>query len=75
MTKDHTDLINRIITHLKAGGMVQITTHLKSTVFDSRHADMFKVGKDGSPLVQRGKNWDDIRWCGIRFSKLPEVMK
>lgn len=68
---DYTELINKIVTHLKSGGKVQITTHTKSWVYEKKHAAMFKVGNDGSPLVQSGKRWDDIRWCGVRYSILP----
>ncbi len=62
------ELVNRIVKHLNDGGMVQLTTYLKSTVYDKRHADMFKSGSDGSPLVRHGKRWESFLGCGIRFS-------
>lgn len=49
------------------GKRVQVTTHLKSTIYDKRHADMFKV-RGNSLYVRRGrKNWDCLDYCGIRI--------
>lgn len=64
---DGKKLIGDIKNHLNNGGVVVISTYTKSTQYEKKHADMFKVGGDGSPLVQRGKNFDDIRYCAIRF--------
>ena len=48
-------------------GIVQVTTHLRSTVYRHKHRDMFRLGKSGSLYVQRGRNWDCIDYCGIRL--------
>ncbi len=61
------ELISRITEHMSRGGSVQISTYTKSTIYAPKYINMFKVGADGSPLVQRGKNWDDIRYCSIRL--------
>lgn len=53
---------------LRAGLRVQVTTYLKSTVYDGRHLAMFKA-TEKSLYVQRGKNWDCIDYCGIRFER------
>lgn len=67
MTKDFSPMIDEIKNHLSKGGRVVIATHTKATIYDRRHISMFKVGKNGSPLVQRGKHWDDIRYTAIRL--------
>lgn len=61
------DIIQKIKTHLANGGKVQITTYTRSTMYDARHIDGFKVGRDGSPLVQRGRAWDDFRYASVRL--------
>ncbi len=62
------DKLNQIQESLKAGLRVQVTTYLKSTVYDSRHVGMFKVaGK--SLYAQHGRRWDCIDYCSIRFEK------
>jgi len=61
------DIINKIRTHLANGGRVQITTYTRSVMYDARHIDSFKVGRDGSPLVQRGRTWDDFRYASVKL--------
>lgn len=65
------EIIQQIVKHLNGdpNAAVQITTYTKSTVYGPKHVGMFKVGKSGSPLVQRGKHWDDISGCKIQFGK------
>lgn len=67
--KDYTNMIEEIKLHLSEGGRVMIATYTKATLYDKRHIEMFKVGADGSPLVQHGKRWDDIRFSTIRLYK------
>jgi hypothetical protein len=50
------------------GNVVQVTTYLKSTVYEHKHAGMFKATNTGL-YVQRGKRWDDISRTSIRFGK------
>ena len=61
------DIIHKIKVHLANGGKVQIITHTRSTMYDARHIEMFKVGRDGSPLVQRGRSWDAFRYACVRL--------
>ena len=49
-----------IRNHLLSGGAVQITTYLRSTVYKTKHADMFRIGNSGALYVQRGENLDCI---------------
>lgn len=42
--------------HLQRGGRIQITTHMRSTVYDRRHADLFRQNKAGDLFVVQGKN-------------------
>ncbi len=53
---------------LAAGMRVQVSTHYKSTVYEPKHVGMFKLA-DGSLYVQRGKSWDCIDYCSIRFER------
>jgi len=53
---------------LKDGRRVQVSTHLKSTVYDERHIAMFRTMKN-SLYVQRGRAWDCIDYCSIRFER------
>lgn len=43
--------------HLESGGAVQVSTYLKSTIYDSRHVGWFKES-NGELYVKRGKGWD-----------------
>ena len=53
-----------IKARLAAGDDVYISTYLRSTRYQPKHADMFKAFKNGA-FVQRGKNWDCIDGCKI----------
>jgi hypothetical protein len=65
---EKTELFNKIKETLaQKNGVVQVTTYLRSTVYKHKHADMFRQGKSGSIYVQRGRNWDCIDYCKIRF--------
>jgi hypothetical protein len=48
----------KLNAHLAAGGIVQITTYLKSTMYDSRHAGWFTENSKGELFVRRGKSRD-----------------
>ena len=65
-------LLPKIQETLKSGLRVQVSTHLRSTVYDERHAGMFKAS-GRSLYVQRGKNWDCIDYCSIRFESAKVV--
>jgi hypothetical protein len=69
MDTDKKELLNAIQETLNSGLRVQVSTHLKSTIYDSRHVGMFKVSGN-SLYAQRGKKWDCIDYCSIRFEKL-----
>jgi len=56
----------RIAAHLEAGGKVVIGTYTRATVYSKNHADMFRATRSGL-FVRRGKHWDCIDYCAIRF--------
>lgn len=43
---------------LRDDGYVQVTTHLRSTLYSARHAGWFTQGKDGNLYVRRGRTKD-----------------
>lgn len=51
--------------HLASGGVVQVTTYMRSTLYDSRHAGWFSERK-GSLHVQSGRRHDCLS-CGDRL--------
>ena len=57
-------LVAWIKARLAAGDDVYVSTYLRSTKYQPKHADMFKAFKNGA-FVQRGKNWDCIDGCKI----------
>jgi hypothetical protein len=57
-------LHRRIQAHLTRGGRVLVATHLKSWIH--RDPDRFQCRRDGV-YVRRGKQWDCINYCAIRF--------
>jgi hypothetical protein len=59
-------LQRKIIETFAKGGAVQIVTHLKATTYQSKHAEMFKFDRF-SAYVARGKRFDCIDFCQIRF--------
>lgn len=64
-------LVRKIESTLASGGMVMIATYTQAKQYDKRHAGMFKATKSGA-FVQRGKSWDCIDYCGIRFAQVKE---
>lgn len=61
-------LVGDICDTLNAGGYVVIATATKARRYDVRSVDSFKATKHGA-YVQRGKQWDSIDYCGIRFAR------
>lgn len=61
-------LINQIQSTLSEGGMIVIATSTKARQYDIRSIDSFKATKTGA-YVLRGKSWDCIDYCGIRFAR------
>ena len=53
-----------IKARLAAGDDVYVSTYLRATKYQPKHADMFKAFKNGA-YVQRGKSWDCIDFCKI----------
>lgn len=49
-----------------AGNVVQVCTHLRATVYSSKHAGMFREA-NGSLYVARGRHFDCIDYNLIRF--------
>lgn len=58
----------QIAAHLAAGGRVMVATYTKATFYDQRHAAMFRATRSGL-FVQRGKAWDCIDYCAIKFEE------
>ena len=56
-TRPTADAIN---AHLASGGVVQVTTYGKSTVYHPRSAGVFLETKDGSLAVRRGRSIDRL---------------
>jgi len=44
--------------HLEAGGVVQVTTYTKSTLYKQRHTGWFTESAKGELFVQRGRGKD-----------------
>lgn len=44
--------------HLASGGVVQVTTYLRSTIYDNRHAGWFSENSKGELFVRRGRSKD-----------------
>jgi hypothetical protein len=61
-------LVARIQETLNAGGCVVIATCTQARQYDVRSVDSFKATKTGA-YVKRGKSWDCIDYCGIRFAR------
>lgn len=59
---------NAIINQLQTGGDVFIVTYTRAVKYKPQHINMFRLGKSGSVYVQRGKKWDCIDYCGIKFN-------
>jgi hypothetical protein len=62
-------LYSQITSHLAQGGAVQVCTYLKATQLEAKHLNMLKMDSRGSVYLQRGKHWDCIDHCAIRFSR------
>jgi len=56
MKNNDTYTADELNAHLKSGGVVQVTTYLKSTVYTSKHAGWFSTSKGGALLVQSGNS-------------------
>ena len=48
-----------INSHLKNGGVVQVTTYLRSTLYRAKHAGWF-FEKDGQLCVQSGRSYSKL---------------
>ena len=46
--------------HLAGGGVVQVTTYLRSVLYKARNAGMFLELPDGALAVRRGRNVDRL---------------
>jgi hypothetical protein len=61
--------IAAIKSHLASGGVVIVATHLKAAQYDgARFVDSFKATRSGA-FVRRGKNWDCIDGCAVKFGR------
>ena len=64
--------LQNILDTLNLDGVVQMCTAYKTTEFRKKHINHFKLGKDGSLLVARGKNWDDASFTTFKHYR-PKV--
>ncbi len=71
------NLYTRITDHLREGGVVQVTTYTKSTLYEPKHLGLFRApGSRGiGAYVRRGKSWDYLSPLGgisVRFGRIVE---
>lgn len=61
------ETLAKIQAHLATeGNKIQVCTYTRATLYDHRHANLFKITSTGL-FVARGKSWDCIDYCGIRY--------
>lgn len=59
----------KLNAHLESGGVVQVTTYLRSTIYDGpKYAGWFTASGD-SLFVRRGKGRDCINGVSIRIGR------
>lgn len=69
-TTQQADLLRDIQEHLaEPSGRVMVATYLRATVYDRRHAGMFAL-RGGRLHVARGRSWDCIDGCAIKFGRM-----
>ena len=66
-------IADKINAHLAGGGIVQVSTYLRSTLYSAKHAGWFETIK-GSLYVQHGRSKNrlshgDHVLVGIRFGR------
>ena len=61
-------MFRQIQETLQSGGVVQVTTYTRSTLYQAKHSGMFSARKDGV-YVQSGKSVVCLNSCAIRFGK------
>lgn len=75
MTDSARDLLEKVQGHLRSGGVVQITTYLRSTVYSKpEHADWFALDGKEQMVVKCGRRRDRLTLrgkplCGFRFGR------
>lgn len=72
-------LAEKIVRHLEGGGVVQVTTYLRSVVYDgSKFAGSFRAKGNHVEALRGRKSWDSIytfydgdaeSGCSIRFGR------
>lgn len=61
-------MLRQIQETLQSGGVVQVTTRTRSTLYQKKHSGMFSARKDGV-YVQSGKSVVCLNGCVIRFGR------
>ena len=51
---------NELNQHLESGGVVQVTTYLRSTIYGQKHAGYFHELEDGALAVQHGRTFNRL---------------
>jgi hypothetical protein len=68
------ELLSKIQSHLRSGGVVQLTTYIRSTLYSAKHADWFRINAD-CVEVRNGRNWSTVTLrngqpvLGIKFGR------
>lgn len=66
-TKPEPLTADRLNSHLTAGGIVQVSTYLKSTIYTRKHAGWFTENAKGEIFVRQGRGKVCIAGIGGRF--------
>jgi len=57
----------KVKQHLNNGGVIQVTTYLKSWLYDAKHIDLFGEDSQGFLTIKQGKKSVSLKYCSIRF--------
>lgn len=72
LDRENHPTVVRIRTHLHRGRQVMIDTHTRSTVYNYKHADLFRTAADGGIEVRHGRGYNrlgskDTLYVGVRL--------
>lgn len=65
---ENDNLLEKVQNHLNSGGVIQVTTYMKSWIYEKKHVAMFSE-KNGELFVKQGKSTVSLRYAGIRFGR------
>ena len=58
---------DKINSRLREGGIVQVTTYTRSTLYRQKHVGWFSTDKKGMLMVRSGRQSVCIEHCAIRL--------